>query len=179
MSEKSGAVIEFEGVSFAYPGGPEVISNATFSVHDGESVCTIGPNGGGKSTLLKLMLGLVKPQAGRLKVLGTTPSRARTQIGYMPQHLNFDPRFPVTTLDLVLMGRLGIAPLGPFRKPDRDAAMAALERVRMADCAKQPFSSLSGGQRQRVLIARALASDPKILLLDELDIDRSGIERFV
>jgi len=161
------AVIDFENVSFAYEAGKDIIRDATFSLDRGDSVSVIGPNGGGKSTLLKLILALIEPQKGRIQVLGKSPAQARMEIGYMPQYLNFDAKFPITALDVVLMGRLGLAGLGPFRKNDKEKAKEALDRVRMADCGNQLFSSLSGGQRQRVLIARALAGDPKLLLLDE------------
>ncbi len=161
-------MIVFEDVSFAYEkGGPLVIDAASFTLKRCDSVCVIGPNGGGKSTLLKLMLGLVKPLSGTVRVLGTTPEEARKRIGYMPQHLNFDPKFPITALDLVLMGRLGWCGIGPYRKADRTLALAALARVDMEDRAREPFSALSGGQRQRVLIARALVGEPEVLLLDE------------
>lgn len=161
------AIIEFENVSFAYEAGKDVIRDASFRLEPGESVSVIGPNGGGKSTLLKLVLALIEPQKGSIKVLGKSPKEARMEIGYMPQYLNFDAKFPITALDLVLMGRLGLAGLGPFRKKDRAKAAEALDRVRMAEFGHRLFSSLSGGQRQRVLIARALAGDPKLLLLDE------------
>jgi zinc transport system ATP-binding protein len=165
MSEN--AVIEFENVSFAYTPGVDIIRDASFQIKQGESVSVIGPNGGGKSTILKLVLALIQPQKGRIRVLGKSPQEARMEIGYMPQYLNFDAKFPITVLDLVLMGRLGLAKLGPFRSNDKKKAREALDRVRMVDCENQLFSSLSGGQRQRVLIARALAADPKLLLLDE------------
>jgi zinc transport system ATP-binding protein len=166
--EPDDSVIVFEDVTFSYErGAVSVIEKATFRISRCDSVCVIGPNGGGKSTLLKLVLGLVKPQSGSIRVLGVAPEEARKRIGYMPQHLNFDPKFPITALDLVLMGRLGWCGIGPYRKADRDRALAALDRVDLRDQARSSFSSLSGGQRQRVLIARALVGEPELLLLDE------------
>ena len=159
-------MISFEGVSFSY-GGPKVIEDATFEINERDSICVVGPNGGGKTTLLRLILGLEKPEKGKIQVFGNSPTAARQKIGYMPQYLNFDPRFPISVLDVALMGLLASAGLGRYKKSDRQAAMDALGEVGMADRARSPFSGLSGGQRQRVLIARALACDPALLLLDE------------
>lgn len=160
-------VVRMRGVNFGYEREP-VLENVTLDVEQGTFASIVGPNGGGKSTLLKLWLGLLSPQCGSIEVLGRAPVAARRQIGYLPQHVELDSRFPVTVKDVVLTGRLGhLHPLGPFRRADRTRAEQALESVRMQDLARRPFSDLSGGQRQRVLIARALAGDPRILLLDE------------
>jgi ABC-type Mn2+/Zn2+ transport system ATPase subunit len=101
----SDAVAVFDGVSFAYGAAP-VLSDVSFKVGAHEFVSIVGPNGGGKTTLLRLLLGLEDPQRGRVEVLGTTPRRARMDIGYMPQHLRFDPLFPITSIEVVLMGRI-------------------------------------------------------------------------
>ncbi len=163
-------VLTFENVSFSY-GSVPVLENVSFSIAERESVCVVGPNGGGKTTLVKLILGLLHPASGVIRVFGTSPQAARRRIGYMPQHLFFDPLFPVTVRDIVLMGRLKNGGWrGLFGWPgdeDRDAAAEALRQVGMEVFAKRPFSSLSGGQRQRALIARALVSRPDLLLLDE------------
>jgi zinc transport system ATP-binding protein len=163
-------VLSFENVSFAY-GVVPVLENASFSIAKGESVCIVGPNGGGKTTLVKLILGLLEPSAGDIRVFGGSPKTNRRRIGYMPQHLLYDPLFPVTARDIVLMGRLRSGGMrGLFGWPDREdrgAAAEALRQVGMEDFSRRPFSSLSGGQRQRVLIARALAGRPDLLLLDE------------
>lgn len=168
-------VIDVRGVSFAYD-GPLALEDVTVSVGAGEFACIVGPNGGGKSTLLKLMLGLLEPAAGTVRVLGQPPRAARPSIGYLPQHAQFDPQFPITVLDVALMGRLGQGRrFGPYGRTEQRVALDALAEVRMDDHARRPFSSLSGGQRRRVLIARALACRPEILMLDEptanLDID--------
>jgi zinc transport system ATP-binding protein len=135
-------------------------------VRAGEMVSVVGPNGGGKTTLLRLILGLEKPQKGVVEVLGTSPEKARPQLGYMPQQLRYDNHFPISALQVVLMGRIRPGHLWQTRE-DRTAACAALESVGLADVASESFSTLSGGQRQRILIARALVSGPRLLLLDE------------
>lgn len=159
-------MIKFRDVSFSY-GGPPVIQHASFEIDEKDSICVVGPNGGGKTTLLRLILGLERPDSGSIEVFGLPPKAARNRIGYMPQYLNFDPQFPISVLDVTLMGRIASGGLGPYRKADREAAMQALEEIGMADRARSHFSGLSGGQRQRVLIARALACAPSLLLLDE------------
>lgn len=159
-------VVEVEGVDFSY-GTTPVVENATFTIQRGDFVCIVGPNGGGKTTLLRLMLGLLKPDRGRLRVLGRTPEEARRRTGYMPQHAQLDPQFPVRVRDVVMMGRLGNGLLGWYARRDRQRVDEALREVGLIDLAQRPFAALSGGQRQRVLIARALACDPELLMLDE------------
>jgi zinc transport system ATP-binding protein len=159
-------VICFEGVSFSY-GRSLVVEDADFDIYKGESVCVVGPNGGGKSTLLKLMLGLLQPDQGRVHLLGDTPKRSRSRVGYVPQHIDFDPLFPVTVLDVVLMGRLERSTFGFANRRDTSRALEALEQMGLADRTQDSFAALSGGQRQAVLIARALAAEVDVLLLDE------------
>jgi len=157
----------FKNVDFSYDGVP-VLQNVTFTIGERSFISIVGPNAGGKTTLLKLMLGLIKPSRGIIEVFGLPPDRARPLIGYMPQHVQFDPNFPVTVLDVVLMGRLGNGTrFGPYRKKDKEVCFESLKKLEMHDIWKRPFGALSGGQRQRVLIARALATDPQLLLLDE------------
>ena len=176
----SAAMVRFEGVSHRYT-KPLVLEDVTFAIERGDSVCVIGPNGGGKSTLLKLMLGVLEPAEGTIHMLGRPPRDARKRIGYVPQSIHFDPLFPVSAFDIVLMGRLDRLRLGRFSRECRQAASRALERVDLAAVAHKPFAALSGGQKQRVLIARALAGDPELLLLDEptANIDLSIEERFL
>ncbi|MGA2798253.1 MAG: ABC transporter ATP-binding protein [Thermoguttaceae bacterium] len=163
-------VISLCGVSFSY-GNVPVLENVCLDIGPRESVCVVGPNGGGKTTLVKLILGLLKPDAGEIRVLGRRPWQARLNVGYMPQHVLYDPQFPVTAMDIVLMGRLGrpgfTGFLGWPNRDDRQAALEALRQVDMEECCRLPFASLSGGQRQRVLVARAISSRPELLLLDE------------
>jgi len=160
-------VIQLQDVSFSYDGVP-VLEDVNLTVTDGDFVSIVGPNGGGKTTLLKIILGLVRPSRGNVRVFGLPPVKARSRIGYMAQQSTFDFLFPVNVLDVVLMGRLGHgAGLGFYSREDRRAALQALDRMEMEPLQNRPFSRLSGGQRQRVLLARALASEPELLLLDE------------
>jgi len=162
--------ISLRDVSFSY-GDVPVLEDVNLSICPREAVCMVGPNGGGKTTLVKLILGLLTPRRGEIRVFGQTPRQARLRVGYMPQYVQHDPRFPVTVTDIVLMGRLGQGGLrgtmGWHGRADRRAALDALEQVGMETFRRQPFAALSGGQRQRVLIARALCSNPDLLLLDE------------
>jgi zinc transport system ATP-binding protein len=159
-------VIEIENVSFAY-NGVLVLENVSFGVTKGDFLSIVGPNGGGKTTLLKLILGLLLPRSGEIRIFGRPPEKSRERIGYMPQHMHFDPQFPIAATDVVLMGRLGNRFGSRYTKEDKQAVIDALEEVDMTCCLKQSFSNLSVGQRQRVLLARALVSKPEILLLDE------------
>lgn len=145
-----------------------VLKGVSFVVEDGQFVGIIGPNGGGKTTLLKLILGFLKPKSGSITVFGSDPIEARRYMAYVPQSLRFDKQFPISVGELVLAGRLSRLPwYGIFSKEDREAAMKALEKVGLPHLYNRPFGSLSGGQAQRVLIARALASEPRLLILDE------------
>ncbi len=161
--------VVMQGVSFRYPGADRpALEDISVEVGEGELACVIGPNGGGKTTFIRLVLGLLHPQHGSIRVFGENPDAVRTRIGYLPQRLEFDPQFPVSVRDVVLMGRLhprGL--LGFFSRRDHERAGQALAEVGLPDLAERPFGSLSGGQRQRVLIARALACDPDLLVLDE------------
>jgi zinc transport system ATP-binding protein len=159
--------VVIKDLSFAYEVSP-VLDGVTLSVDDGDFVSVIGPNGGGKTTLIKLMLGLLRPQKGEIQILGETPEKARRWVGYVPQYFQFDTSFPVKVMDVVLMGRLDRhASFGHYGNRDKQAARAALADVGLGATGDQPFASLSGGQRQRALIARALASEPRLFFLDE------------
>lgn len=154
-------------ISFAYA-ERQILQKITFSIVAGEFIGIIGPNGGGKTTLLKLLMGFLKPSSGTIKILNTQPKQARTHIAWVPQNLRFDRQFPISLLELVLSGRLSKAPkFFGYSKDDKLAALAALEQVGLKEMKDHAFADLSGGQIQRALIARALASAPEILLLDE------------
>ena len=159
--------IELNNVSFSYNNGNLIIKDASVDIKSQESVYIVGPNGGGKSTLLKLMLGLLTPNCGEIKVFGEKVTKMRKDIGFTPQYSNFDKLFPISVLDVVKMGCLDLTFLGRHGKKSRKISRESLDRVGMADFANRSFNELSGGQKQRVLIARALACRPKILLLDE------------
>ncbi len=159
--------IKFDHVNFAYQEAP-IIADASFTVVPGEFVGIIGPNGGGKTTLLRLIMGFLAPSSGLIQVYGATPSHAQKHLGYVPQTIRFDKQFPISVLELVLGGLLSRLPwYGFFSKQDVEKARQSLETVGLADMEKRPFGTLSGGQAQRALIARALVGDPELLLLDE------------
>lgn len=160
-------LISLENVWAGYPQTP-VLEDVNFTVNPLDFVGLIGPNGGGKTTLLKVLLGLVKPQRGTVKILDRPVEQGRRYIGYVPQLLELDHDFPIQVKDVVSMGRLGKRKLfHRYNKHDREIVRHSLEQVGMQDKGDRPIGDLSGGERQRVYIARALASEPKILLLDE------------
>ncbi len=160
-------VIRFENVWVQYD-GRIVLENIDLTIRERDFVGIIGPNGGGKTTLLKVLLGLVSPARGRVTVLGRTPNKARRFVGYVPQHVEFDDDFPVSVWEVAMMGRLGRRGLlKPYTEADRRMVEQALLQVDMLDQRGRQIGQLSGGERQRVYVARALASDPEILLLDE------------
>ncbi|MFH0825737.1 MAG: ABC transporter ATP-binding protein [Pseudomonadota bacterium] len=166
MNEKAEAV-RIEGLSFSYD-GHLVLEDVNLAVPSGDFVSVVGPNGGGKTTLLKLMLGLLSPIRGKVRVLGLPPGEACRRIGYMPQHTQLDPQFPATLIDVALMGRLGRGrSFGPYTREDKRVVHEILDRMGLYELRNKSFSSISGGQRQRLFIARALACEPDILLLDE------------
>lgn len=139
-------------------------------------LAVIGPNGGGKSTLLKLMLGLNKPSGGTIEVFGQQPASVSKAVGYVPQNIPINQSFPMRVLEVVLMGRIDKKLFGFYGKDDKIEAEAALERVGIGEFTRRKIGELSGGQRQRVYIARALCAKAKILMLDEptASIDTKG-----
>lgn len=158
-------LITLKNLFFSYPDTP-VLLNVSFDICPCETVGIIGPNGGGKTTLLKLMLGLIKPTTGKITL--ASPNKTPLSYAYVPQVVRFDKDFPISVEEVVLMGLLHQLPWhGRFRESDKKAAREMLEKVGIAHLGKAPFGSLSGGQAQRALIARALISKPRLLFLDE------------
>ena len=161
------AALVLSGVTAAY-GREPVVEGVTGQVEAGGALALIGPNGAGKSTLIKAVLGLVPLVSGSVEVLGLPPTEARGRVAYVPQAEALDRNFPVSALQVVLMGRY--RRIGWLRRPsaaDKAVAAEALERVGLAERARARFGTLSGGQRQRVLMARAIAQQARLLLLDE------------
>ena len=163
------AAVSVAGLSFAYPGSPQVLSDVSLEIGAGEFVGIAGPNGGGKTTLLRLILGLERPDTGSVAVFGRPPgSRGGPRIGYLAQRAHAITGSPVTVREVVSAGRLAVrGPFGRLRPADRLAIDAAIERVGLAARADARLQTLSGGLRQRAFIARALASEPALLALDE------------
>ncbi|HEV8250279.1 MAG TPA: metal ABC transporter ATP-binding protein [Gaiellaceae bacterium] len=162
--------VELKGVEFGYPAGPRVLRNVDLAVRPGEFVAIAGPNGGGKTTLLRLALGLERPSAGTARLFDEPADRTshRSRIAYLAQRSQLGIEAPATVREVVGAGR--VPRRGLLRRPseiDRAAVAAAIRRVGLAERAGVPFSTLSGGQQQRALIAKALASDPDLLVLDE------------
>lgn len=161
------AVVDMQHIYYAY-GQALVLEDVNFTVEKNDFLSIIGPNGGGKSTILKIILGLLMPDQGTVQVFGMPPKKARKRIGYLPQLFNFDFEFPISVIDIVLMGRLGKRGIGQhYTAADRDICHQALLKVGMDDHMDRQIGDLSGGQRQRIFIARALATEPELLLLDE------------
>ena len=173
-------IVRIDNLCFSYSGQP-VLENVDLMVREGDFIAMIGPNGGGKTTLLKLMLGLLKSDRGTIRIMGQPPGRISHQIGYVPQDVNINRNFPITALDVVLMGKLAPGSRWSLNSArDRQDALEALDRIDMARHAQRRISELSGGQRQRVFIARALVARPRLLLLDEptASIDSRGQTEF-
>ncbi len=163
-------VVELRDVDFAYPGGPPVLRDVTLSVEQGEFVAVAGPNGGGKTTLLRILLGLERPQAGAARLFGEPASslRGRSRIGYLAQRAQLGIDSPVTVREVVAAGRVPRRRLwGPLHAEDHVQVARAIERVGLAERGSSPLSTLSGGQQQRAFIAKALAGEPELLVLDE------------
>jgi zinc transport system ATP-binding protein len=170
------AIIEIKDLDFAY-NGETILKDVNLTVRPKDFVAIIGPNGGGKTTLLKLVLGLLTPAKGTVRVDGRSPQKASPCIGYVPQDIHTNRSFPISAIDVVLMGKLNPKQrLSRRSATSRRDAMAALERMEMATYADSKIGLLSGGQRQRVFIARALLTQPKLLILDEptASIDTKG-----
>ena len=162
--------VELEKVSFAYPGGPEVLGRVDLKIHAGEFVTIAGPNGGGKTTLLRVALGLEEPVSGTARLFGEPADRVRDRyrIGYLAQRTRLGIDAPASVGEVVTSGRVARRGLlKPFGRADRDAIAEAIARVGLEDQASTPIQRLSGGQQQRAFIAKALAGEPELLVLDE------------
>lgn len=158
------AVVSLERVNFSYS-GVDVLQDVSFELHERDFVGIIGPNAGGKTTLLKLILGLLRPDSGSIRVFGVSPGEARGLVGYVPQYAHFDRTFPIRVRTAVTIGTLGRRRIRGSQA--EEAVERALQRVELSGVADRQMGSLSGGQLQRALIARALVAEPQLLLLDE------------
>ncbi len=175
-------LVRAEGLSFSY-GGDRVVADVTLEVRRGEFVALVGPNGSGKSTLLRLLLGQLVPDAGRVRLFGHSPAKVRDRwrIGYVPQRSRVASEAPATVEEIVTAGRLSRRGWWrPLAAPDRESIRHALGSVRLEALAHRPINELSGGQQQRAFIARAFASDPDLLVLDEpiAGVDAESQRRF-
>lgn len=154
-------------------GSQVVLQDVNLTINRGDFLAVIGPNGGGKTTLIKLILGLLQPQKGQIKVCGKHPKNAANVVGYVPQYIDHNTSFPATALDVVLMGlfrpqqRLARFFSFAYKKKEREKAINTLAALDIDNLAERKISELSGGQRQRILIARALVAEPELLILDE------------
>jgi len=169
-------IIEIKDLCFSF-NGHTVLKDVSLTVYRGDFLALIGPNGGGKTTLLKLMLGLFKPDRGVIRVFGKLPREVCHRIGYVPQTIHTNRNFPISVLDVVLMGRLERSKQrAAYSGADRAAVQRVLERLEMWEHRNRPIGELSGGQQQRVFVARALVSEPEVLFLDEptANVDSQG-----
>lgn len=172
-------VLEADNLSFSFDKTP-LLYGVSISIFKHQFIAMIGPNGSGKTTLLKLMMGFLNPNQGRVKLFNKSPEKSHLSIGYVPQVNIYDQKFPLSVLDVVLMGSLSkLTWYGTYPQCVKDKAMEALNLVGLSDMKHRPFGTLSGGQAQRVLIARAIIDDPKILFLDEptanIDVETQGL----
>jgi zinc transport system ATP-binding protein len=182
----SSPLVVISDLDFSYPGASTMtLQHVDLTIDSGSTLGVIGPNGGGKTTLLKLLLGLLDPTRGSIRVAGLSPRQALRRgdvLGYLPQNPQIPLDFPITTRGLARLGLAGKSGMLRFiSRADLLFVDELLERVGVSDCADEPVGRISGGQLQRALFARALAPRPKLLLLDEptTGIDRGGQQRFI
>lgn len=167
ITNQEPARLEVQAVSLAY-NGSIVLENLSFNAMHGERIAVVGPNGAGKSTLFKAMAGLIPIKNGQILIHGKPLGLHQDCVAYIPQREEVDWRFPVTVEDVVMMGRFGhVGWFKPAGKLDREVVQASMEQLGIRDLAKRPISDLSGGQQQRVFLARAMAQEPHILIMDE------------
>ncbi len=177
MNSDTSSSITLKSISFGYP-GISIFDDVSIAIPAAGLTQVVGPNGGGKTTLARLLIGLMRPHRGTIDVMGRSAVAARRFVGYVPQHALYDPRFPAVVQDVVLTGRLKRF-VGPYSRKDREATLSTLSDLGLESLTNAAFSTLSGGQRQRVLLARALVSNPDLLILDEptANIDRESAAR--
>ena len=166
QTKKMKNAIEIKDLDFAF-GDLAILKKIQCEIREGEFTGIIGPNGGGKTTFLKLIMGFLKPQKGHIEVFGTSPYKAKTRMGYVPQVSQIDHAFPINVFEFVLSGTLTSGGGWTYPKESKERVKELLEELQLSEYQKRPFGKLSGGLAQRVSIARALASNPDLLLLDE------------
>lgn len=162
----SGKILTFDNVQYAINNKP-ILTDINISVGQDDFMAIIGPNGGGKTTLLKLILGLISPTVGEIKLFGHLPKIGREYVGYLSQHFMKNQTLPIHAIDVVMGGAITNKQLGWFSQKNREKAMTHLRQVQLENIAEIPIQQLSGGQQQRVFLARSLMNDPKLLILDE------------
>jgi zinc transport system ATP-binding protein len=159
-------IIKLENVSFSYT-NKEFLKDINLSIYEDDFLGIIGPNGGGKTTLLKLILGLLQPKEGNVKILGKSAKETRSQIGYLSQFKNIDFDFPITAYEIVLISRLGNKIIKKYSIEDREIVKKIMKELGIWKLKDKKLNEISGGEKQRIFVARALANEPKILILDE------------
>lgn len=159
-------IIRIDNVSFSYS-KEDFLRDITLAIYEDDFLGIIGPNGGGKTTLLKLILGLLEPKKGKISVFDKSPKEARKDVGYLSQFKNIDFDFPITAYEIVLLSRVGNRIMKRYSNTDKEATRKSMKQLDIWNLKDKKLNELSGGEKQRVFVARALANDPKVLLLDE------------